>query len=119
MNLFADIRVQVIDALDAMVKAGQLPDGLSFDNVAVEPPRDASHGDMATNAAMVLAKPAKMKPRDIADILAPALLNDARITAADVAGPGFLNLRLAPSVWQSVIAEALKGLNLRAAKDKW
>ena len=108
MNLFADIRVQVIDALDAMVKAGQLPDGLSFDNVAVEPPRDASHGDMATNAAMVLAKPAKMKPRDIADILAPALMNDARITAADVAGPGFLNLRLAPSVWQGVVAEALK-----------
>ncbi|MDG1472381.1 MAG: arginine--tRNA ligase [Ascidiaceihabitans sp.] len=108
MNLFADIRVQVIDALDAMVKAGQLPEGLSFDNVAVEPPRDASHGDMATNAAMVLAKPAKMKPRDIADILAPALMNDARITAADVAGPGFLNLRLAPSVWQGVIAEALK-----------
>ncbi|WP_390914947.1 arginine--tRNA ligase [Pseudosulfitobacter sp. SM2401] len=108
MNLFADIRVQVIDALDAMVKAGQLPDGLSFDNVAVEPPRDASHGDMATNAAMVLAKPAKMKPRDIADILAPVLLNDARITAADVAGPGFLNLRLAPSVWQGVVAEALK-----------
>lgn len=107
MNLFADIRVQVIDALNAMVKAGQLPEGLTFDNVAVEPPRDASHGDMATNAAMVLAKPAGMKPRDIADILAPLLVNDARISSADVAGPGFLNLRLDPAVWQDVVAQAL------------
>ncbi|MFT6023751.1 MAG: arginyl-tRNA synthetase [Ascidiaceihabitans sp.] len=107
MNLFADIRVQVIDALNAMVKAGQLPEGLTFDNVAVEPPRDASHGDMATNAAMVLAKPAGMKPRDIADILAPLLVNDARIRSADVAGPGFLNLRLDPAVWQDVVAQAL------------
>jgi arginyl-tRNA synthetase len=108
MNLFADIRVHVIDALNAMVKAGQLPEGLTFDNVAVEPPRDASHGDMATNAAMVLAKPAKMKPRDIADILASLLTNDARITSAEVAGPGFLNLRLAPSIWQGVVQAALQ-----------
>ena len=66
MNLFADIRTQVIADLNAMVDAGQLPADLSFDNVTVEPPRDASHGDMATNAAMVLAKPAGLKPRDIA-----------------------------------------------------
>lgn len=107
MNLFADIRVQVIDALNAMVKAGQLPEGLTFDNVAVEPPRDASHGDMATNAAMVLAKPAGMKAREIADMLAPLLVNDARITSADVAGPGFLNFRLDPKVLQGVVAQAL------------
>lgn len=66
MNLFADMRTHVIAALDDMVRAGQLPEGLSFDNVAVEPPREAAHGDMATNAAMVLAKPADMKPRDLA-----------------------------------------------------
>ena len=58
MNLFADIRALVTSNLDAMVQAGQLPAGLTFDNVTVEPPRDAAHGDMATNAAMVLAKPA-------------------------------------------------------------
>ncbi len=107
MNLFTDIRGQVIAELDAMVAAGELPAGLDFSNVTVEPPRDAAHGDMATNAAMVLAKPAGLKPREIADSLA-ARLTDARIEKAEVAGPGFLNLRLAPSVWQQVIAAALQ-----------
>ncbi|MEP5152191.1 MAG: arginine--tRNA ligase, partial [Planktotalea sp.] len=59
MNLFTDIRSAVISALETMQGDGVLPAGLDFANVAVEPPRDASHGDMATNAAMVLAKPAK------------------------------------------------------------
>ncbi|UWR23799.1 arginine--tRNA ligase [Sulfitobacter sp. S190] len=107
MNLFADIRSLVIDTLDTLVSQGQLPQGLSFDNVTVEPPRDAAHGDMATNAAMVLAKPAGLKPRDIADAIAQVLVQDDRITAADVAGPGFLNLRLAPSVWQGVAGAVL------------
>ena len=107
MNLFADIRALVVTSLEGMVQAGVLAEGLSFDNVTVEPPRDASHGDMATNAAMVLAKPSKMKPRDIADALAAALLNDPRIEAADVAGPGFLNLRLSKTLWQGVVKSAL------------
>ncbi|NBX42754.1 MAG: arginine--tRNA ligase, partial [Rhodobacteraceae bacterium] len=67
MMLFADIRALVINALGQMEAAGTLPAGLDFANVTVEPPRDAAHGDMATNAAMVLAKPAGLKPRDIAD----------------------------------------------------
>ncbi|UWR27805.1 arginine--tRNA ligase [Sulfitobacter sp. S223] len=108
MNLFADIRTLVVSALDAMVTAGDLPAGLSTDNVTAEPPRDAAHGDMATNAAMVLAKPAGMKPRDIAEKLAALLAADPRITSADVAGPGFLNLRLAPSVWQGVAKDVLE-----------
>ncbi|MES0824101.1 arginine--tRNA ligase [Ruegeria sp. SCP11] len=108
MNLFSEIRGLVLDALAQMQSEGALPEGLSFDNVAVEPPRDAAHGDMATNAAMVLAKPAKMKPRDIADVLAGKLAADERITSAEVAGPGFLNLRLAPSVWQGVLAAVLE-----------
>ncbi|KIN61285.1 Arginyl-tRNA synthetase [Sulfitobacter noctilucae] len=107
MNIFAQIRSLIIDTLDSMVRDGDLPAGLNFDPITAEPPRDAAHGDMATNAAMVLAKPAKMKPRDIADALAAKLLADARITAADVAGPGFLNLRLAPSVWQAVAGKVL------------
>ena len=107
MNLFADIRAVVLDALDAMTEAGDLPAGLDFANVAVEPPRDAAHGDMATNAAMVLAKPAQSKPRDIADALAARLVADARIDSAEVAGPGFLNLRLAPGVWQDVTRAVL------------
>ena len=71
MNLFSDIRALVLAALEGLVADGTLPAGLDFGNVAVEPPRDAAHGDMATNAAMALAKPAKRKPRDIADALAP------------------------------------------------
>ena len=106
MNLFSDIRARVIAALDAMVAAGEMPGGLDFNNVTVEPPRDAAHGDMATNAAMVLAKPAGQKPRDIAVKLAARLLDD-RVTVAEVAGPGFLNLRLAPEAWQGVIGEVL------------
>ncbi|WP_170338212.1 arginine--tRNA ligase [Ruegeria arenilitoris] len=108
MNLFSEIRGLVLDALTQMQSEGALPEGLSFDNVAVEPPRDAAHGDMATNAAMVLAKPAKMKPRDIADALAAKLASDERITSAEVAGPGFLNLRLAPPVWQGVLGAVLE-----------
>ncbi|NBD28444.1 MAG: arginine--tRNA ligase [Alphaproteobacteria bacterium] len=107
MNLFADIRSLVIDCLDVLAAEGQLPKGLAYDNVTVEPPRDPAHGDMATNAAMVLAKPAGSKPRDIAEALAAKLGADDRITAADVAGPGFLNMRLAPSVWHGVIKAAL------------
>lgn len=108
MNLFADIRILVLDSLNALQSEGVLPADLDFTNVAVEPPRDALHGDMATNAAMVLAKPAKSKPRDIAEALATKLLADDRITAADVAGPGFLNLTLDPACWTAIVPLALK-----------
>ena len=112
MNLFADIRGVVTDALARMQAEGLLPAELDFSNVAVEPPRDAAHGDMATNAAMVLAKAAGKSPRAIADDLAVKLAEDPRIEAAEVAGPGFLNLRLATSVWQGLIGAALReGVN--------
>ena len=107
MNLFADIRSLVLSTLETLVADGFLPEALNFDAITVEPPRDASHGDMATNAAMVLAKPAGMKPRDIAEKLAGKLAEDPRITAADVAGPGFLNLRLSAAVWQGVVGAVL------------
>ncbi|GGB98941.1 arginine--tRNA ligase [Marivita lacus] len=102
MNLFSDIRALVIDSLTAMVAEGALPEGLDFANVTVEPPRDPLHGDMATNAAMVLAKPSGLKPRDIAEALAAKLSSDPRVSSAEVAGPGFLNLRLGDAVWQSL-----------------
>ena len=108
MNLFSDIRTLVISSLEGMVAEGALPEGLSFDNIAVEPPRDASHGDMATNAAMVLAKPAGAKPRDIADALVQKLTADPRIENVEVAGPGFLNLRLSGDIWAGVIQNVLK-----------
>lgn len=108
MNLFADIRTLVIESLGALVAEDALPEGLDFTNVTVEPPRDPAHGDMATNAAMVLAKPAGMRPREIATGLAAKLAEDARVDQAEVAGPGFLNLRLMPFVWQGVVKSALQ-----------
>ena len=108
MNLFAEIRTRVLSDVSDMVREGALPEGLPVGAITVEPPRDAAHGDMATNAAMVLAKPAGRKPRDIAELLAQRLRSDPRISAAEVAGPGFLNLRLAIPVWHGVIAAVLE-----------
>ncbi|MBQ2263408.1 MAG: arginine--tRNA ligase [Loktanella sp.] len=107
MNLFADMRGRVLACLDQMVAEGALPPDLNMDAVAVEPPRDAAHGDMATNAAMVLAKPAGKNPRAIADALALKLAADDMVASADVAGPGFLNMRLVPAAWQGIVKSAL------------
>ncbi|RKF17061.1 arginine--tRNA ligase [Roseovarius spongiae] len=108
MNLFTEIRAAVVQALDVLEAEGKLPAGLAHDNVTVEPPRDPAHGDMATNAAMVLAKPSGLKPRDIAEALAGQLAQDPRISSAEVAGPGFLNLRLAEGEWHEVLRAALR-----------
>ena len=107
MNLFSDIRSLVLSSLEILKNSGTLPEGLNFSNVTVEPPRDSLHGDMSTNAAMVLAKPAGVNPRVIAETLAELLMLDERVVSADVAGPGFLNLRLTPEFWTSVIPVAL------------
>ena len=108
MNAFADIRTLVTQSLEAMVEDERLPRGLSFDAVTVEPPRDASHGDMACNAAMVLAKPAEVPPREIAADLAGRLAKDPRIDTAEVAGPGFINLKMTAAVWHGVLGAALE-----------
>jgi len=107
MNLFADIRALVIDQIAALTAEGALPPGLATEAVTVEPPRDRGHGDMATNAAMVLAKPAGKQPREIAEALAARLAADPRVADATVAGPGFLNLRLHPVVWQRLVTAVL------------
>ena len=93
---FADQIAAVLDTLEA---AGTLPAGLSRANVAVEPPRDPAHGDLATNAAMVLAKPAGMNPRALAEALVRELTSVPGVTSAEIAGPGFINLRLDPAIW--------------------
>lgn len=108
MNIFADLRRAVIAALEEMVAEGALPAGLDTANVAVEPPRDAAHGDMATNAAMVLAKPAGKNPRALAEVLVTKLAQDRRIAQVEVAGPGFINLRLEPGQWNEVLRAALR-----------
>ena len=113
MNVFAHMKTVVAEAVRGLAADGTLPDGMdveaSIRNISVEPPRDPAHGHMATNAAMVLGKPARMKPRDLADTLAIALGADAGVESVEVAGPGFINLRLAPSVWHGVVAAALAG----------
>ncbi len=107
MNLFRDIRGTLEAAVSRLGETGTLPADLDLSNVTVEPPRDASHGDIATNAALVLAKQAGMKPRDIADAIASALAEDPAIDSTDVAGPGFINMRLAQSVWRIQLAGVL------------
>lgn len=107
MNLFKDVAADVLAAGQALVADGTLPEGTDLSRVTVEPPRDASHGDMATNAAMVLAKPAGLKPRDLAEKLVQKLGGGTRIAAAEVAGPGFINMRLADTAWHDVLRAVL------------
>ncbi len=104
MNLYPRFTDHVTTALQGLVAGGDLPAGLSLANVSVEPPRDATHGDLATNVAMVLAKPAGLKPRDIAVMLAQQLSRLPEVAEAEVAGPGFLNLRLTDAVWRDELA---------------
>ncbi len=94
VNVFADTLERVRAAAASVV-----PSGADLARVAVEPPRDPSHGDIATNAAMVLAKDARKNPRELAEIIAAQLRKDAAIASAETAGPGFINLRLKPRVW--------------------
>ncbi|MBT5414143.1 MAG: arginine--tRNA ligase [Rhodospirillaceae bacterium] len=108
MNVFNEFKKIVNVEIEDMVASGDLPSGLDLSRIAVEPPRDPSHGDLSTNAAMVLAKPAGRKPRDIADLLAARLATRDEVMGAEVAGPGFVNLRLASSVWYARLAEALR-----------
>ena len=98
-TLYAVYAATVQNVLSQLVSEGALPEGTSFTNVTVEPPRDPSHGDLATNAAMVLAKPAKTNPRALAEQIVARLEADTSITSAEIAGPGFINLRLDPSAW--------------------
>ena len=107
MDIFAEFRTTILAALDTLVANGTLPEGLETRGVTAEPPRDASHGDIASNAAMAVAKPAKKNPREIATALAAILAEDPRVEKAEVAGPGFMNLRLSETFWQDRLVDAL------------
>jgi arginyl-tRNA synthetase len=104
-NIFADILGSVRRANDELIAAGILPAGIDQSRVTVEPPRDPAHGDIATNAAMVLAKDAGRKPRELGEAIADKLRADAVVAKVDVAGPGFINITLKPNAW----IEALRG----------
>ena len=107
-HLFADVLARVHAVCGALAREGNWPAGMDFARVVVEPPRDAGHGDMASNAAMVLAKEAKVKPRDLADQIAAKLRADELIASVDVAGPGFINLTLKPKAWANELRTLLR-----------
>jgi arginyl-tRNA synthetase len=106
-NVFAAVLASVRAANDALIAAGVLPSGLDQSRVLVEPPREPAHGDMATNAAMVLAKDAGKKPRELAEAIADRLRADVLIDKVEVAGPGFINLTLNRSVWIGALRAAI------------
>jgi arginyl-tRNA synthetase len=108
LHLFADVLARVHAICASLAVEGGWPAGIDYSRVVVEPPRDPSHGDMATNAAMVLAKDAKAKPRELADAIASRLRADALILSVDVAGPGFINLTLKPEAWAEALRTVLR-----------
>ena len=108
MNYFSYFREIIKVEVEKMSAAGLLSGRPPLDGIAVEPPRDPGHGDIATNAALVLARAAKRKPREIADELAARLGAHAVVASAEAAGPGFVNLRLKDSFWHARLAEVLK-----------
>jgi arginyl-tRNA synthetase len=107
MNIFKDYQDKVIGILNAMEKAGDLPAGLDLSRVKVEPPKDFAHGDMATNAAMVLAKNAGKNPKQLGETLVEKMKALPEIKEASIAGPGFVNFRLAESEWARVLRDIL------------
>ena len=107
MNLYSHFRDATLSALKRLADSGKLPAGLDTSKVTAEPPREASHGDVSTNAALVLSKAAGKKPRDIAELLRAELKAQADVEAADIAGPGFINLRLKPDFWRARLAEII------------
>jgi arginyl-tRNA synthetase len=107
-HLFADVLARVHAVCGTLAAEGGWPAGIDLSRVVVEPPRDAAHGDMATNAAMVLAKEAKTKPRDLAEQIATRLRADDVIASVDVAGPGFINLTLKASAWSDALRTVLR-----------
>jgi arginyl-tRNA synthetase len=106
-NIFAVVLDKVRAVNDALIVDGVLPSGIDQSRIVVEPPREAAHGDMATNAAMVLAKDAGKKPRELADAIAAKLRADPLIEKVDVAGPGFINLTLKPDAWRDALHKVL------------
>ena len=108
MNVFNVFRKEIEKIAERMSARGELPPDLPLDRISVEPPRDPAHGDISSNAAMVLARPAQRKPRDLAEDIAAMLRKNRDVEAVEVAGPGFINLRIGPGFWQARIADILE-----------
>src|SRR5687767_5509986 len=108
MNVFKLFTAHVRAAVETLAKAGVFSAPPALDRIVVEPPRETGHGDLATNAAMVLAKDAGLKPRDLAERIAAELEKRPEITRTEIAGPGFINLTLDPAVWREALVAAIK-----------
>jgi len=108
LSLYAQYAALLDGVLDELVADGALPADLDRKNVTVEPPRDPSHGDLATNAAMVLAKAAQTNPRALAEAIKPKLEALPPVTSVEIAGPGFINLRLNPDAWRDELRTILR-----------
>src|ERR1700730_19048303 len=108
MDPFALFDRHVRDIVAALVGSGALKGTPETSKIVVEPPRASDHGDLATNAAMVLAKDAGIKPRELAVMIAHKLLDVPRVLQAEVAGPGFINISLEPGFWLDALGAVLK-----------
>ncbi|KAI95715.1 arginyl-tRNA synthetase [Rhodomicrobium udaipurense JA643] len=107
MNIFQNFETRIRDILREMQAEGALPEDAKLDTFVVEPPRQATHGDLATNAAMVLAKPARQNPKALAEAIAAKLAHDPDVQKVEIAGPGFINLTLKPAIWGDVLRTVL------------
>lgn len=108
MNFFNGFREEILKILEELVQNGLLPAGLDYEKITTEPPRDPTHGDLATNAALILAKPAQKNPREIAVLIGEKLKSLAFVEDVSVAGPGFINLKLSPEFWYQQLVTILK-----------
>ena len=108
MNIFSEFQSHVLSAIAALVAEGYLPQALDLSKIAAEPPRDASHGDVATNVAMVLAKPAGLNSRTLAEKLVDKLSSAPDVESLSIAGPGFINAKLKSDVWPRVLSAVLE-----------
>src|SRR6218665_2189742 len=117
MNLFTDFEIRIKNALETIEIVKEKRNEVDFNRITIEPPRDQSHGDVATNAAMVLAKPLGTNPRALADIIAEALRSDPDVSEVSVAGPGFINIRLSTGYWQNILSSMIRdGLSYGRSK---
>ena len=120
MNLFIDFGLRVKAVLEQLESVKSVRETLDFSRIGVEPPRDASHGDIATNAAMVLAKPLGTNPRALAELIIAVLKTDPDISEVSVAGPGFINIRLSVGYWQKLLVSMVEDGELdKAVRSMW
>ena len=107
MNIFEKFREKILSCIGELVSCGVLPCDMTYENITVEVPRDKAHGEISSNVAMALSKQAKMRPQEIAKLIAELLKVQAEILDVSIAGPGFLNITAKPELWHEVIRDSL------------